>query len=388
MEGGSPSSVVQCKSIVKSIAIIDEMLICGLDNGSIEIFQWESGIHQCLFNIYSINTKEEHKSTQGDVIDYQVIHLCVIDDMQRILIAQCRNGDLFSIELFHNEPKILSLIRTGIESFVKIGYYDYQKDKEITRKKLIASSDKENELLIVDLGENFKTALTSSIILSNPLKNQKDDNNQHSDDDDDSDTIISNKSLINCILTKKENAFILFSFESCLIQLTTLDFELITYIHLHEGNTSEPIITMNSFKINSITFISIGLFSTKGIILKYSKKQLSIAHVINDLSSQLRYGISSIYYSKIIKQDLLSIESEETKETYLLCFGGYDHRVKFYDISTQTQLSSIPQIKPMGHLILPNQKIINQILISSNKDQSYYLFVASDQKLLYIYLIA
>lgn len=383
MEGGNPSSVLQCKSIVKSIILIDDKLICGLDNGAVEVFQWENGIHQCQFSLYNLN---ENETTKDNVNDYQVIHLCLIDCSLKIIIAQCRNGDLFSIDLSSNEAKILSLIRTGIESFVKIGYYSNPNKKDLPQKKIIAASEKENQLIIIDLSDDYQKVSTSNITLTNSFENdEKKDIDIH--DDNDNDTIISNKSLINCILAKEENAFIVFSFESCFIQLTTLNFELITFIYLNEGKTAEPIITMNSFTINTITYITIGLFSVKGIILQYHQRKLAIAHVIDNLSSQLRCGISSIVYSQITKLDLLSIDLEETTKTKLLCFGGYDHRVKFYEILTHSESTDL-QLKQMGNLILPNQKIINQIIISSNKDKSNYLFVASDQRLLYIYLIA
>lgn len=369
-------SVLECSSNSRSFDILDDIIIIGNDNGFIDVFQWEEEHKISSYNLFKDDT------TKDDNNNYkQIIQIKVFDKENKVILIQCRGGDIFICKWMKNQNKfeIMNTIKTHIETFTK-GALCFDKSILICNKKsdnkdewlfsFILPEEKENHLRIFEISkDNYKLLSDYSV------KVYLEDNNEDNDDSDDSDESPMKKSIINNILITENNNIIL-SFESGIVGLYNMSLRYLHHLELFE-NKNEPIITLYSYTIKSNTYICVGMFSTNLVLLTIKSNKLLKHITIEKACSDIKCGVSAIAYSSFTKES----EFEDTsKDIQLLLIGGYDKRVKCFQIEKEDEYTDI------GNIITGGSGIINQIAICE-KEGKEYLFVCCEQKLFYIYLL-
>ena len=370
-------SVLECTSNSRSFDILDDIIFIGNDNGFIDVFQWEEEHKLSSYNLFKDDT------TKDDNNNYkQIIQIKVFDKENKVILIQCRGGDIFICKWLNNQNmfEIMNAIKTHIETFTK-GALCFDKSILFCNKKsnnkdewlfsFVLPEEKENHLRIFNISkENYKLLSDYSV------KVYLEDNNEGNDDSDDSDEGPMKKSIINNILITDNN--IILSFESGIVGLYDMS---LRYLHLLElfDNKNEPIITLYSYTIQSNIYICVGMFSTNLVILTIKNNQLLRHKVIQKACSDIKCGISAIAYSSFTKEN----EFEDTsKDIQILLIGGYDKRVKCFQIEKEDEYNDI------GNVITGGSGIINQIEIAIGNEGKEYLFVCCEQKLFYIYLLS
>ncbi len=145
---------------------------------------------------------------------------------------------------------------------------------------------------------------------------------------------------------------------------------------LSEENKQNSIISMKSIKSNDQEYtIFVGLYSTDIKVLTYTNNILSILRTITNSCSDLKPGISSIDYIEFTRP-------LEDSHTTILATGAFDYRFRLYNLTK----NSYPAY--LGSKSILNSSIIHKVKFISTEDQNtLYLFVASDQKLISIFQI-
>jgi hypothetical protein len=127
----------------------------------------------------------------------------------------------------------------------------------------------------------------------------------------------------------------------------------------------------------------VGFYSTNLVILQYSPEQNTITQYdhISNACSDVKVGIPAINYISFNKVDMITDINQEYK---IVCTGGYDYRIRIYNIEEKKS-----SLQLQGSLTILNNVIIHQIqLYEDYISNNLYLFIASEQKLFLIYLIA
>lgn len=141
----------------------------------------------------------------------------------------------------------------------------------------------------------------------------------------------------------------------------------------------EVIISLDAYKVDEKKFnIIVGFYSTNLEVMEYdiTKDTLIKVKTIHNACSELKVGISSISSLDYTKKDYIS---GTINDISLVCTGSYDCRVRLYLKTDWSYLGSI-KFQP---------SIIHQVNFYIHKDSdSLYLFIASEQKIFYIYLVA
>lgn len=372
-------SVIECISNTRSFELINEYLIIGNDKGYLEIYDWENEKKQFVHNLFD----KEVKLSDNDNYK-QIINIDIIDNQSKTIAIQCRGGDLFIGQINESTFTLITAIQSKIETFSKCSLSFNEEIRKINNNShyntniswkcsILLPEEKENFIKIIEISTTYQEINN----YSHKIYLEKDENIQDDDSDEDEDP--NKKSLINNILINSLNPFIVITFESSILSLFTHSLSFITSSQVFQ-NKNEAIITVNTIKIKEIIYIIIGLFSTNLAIFSVdAQNNLSIFKTLSNVCSDLKCGISSIAYTCYIKEDFFGESNQEVK---LLMVGGYDKRVKCYQIDDNTQIINF---KDLGNIVTGGSGVINQIKIAHNQEGNTFLFVCKEQRLFYIY---
>ena len=400
--------------VIQTFLIYNELIFLGLRNGFIELFEYRKNSKKGeLLSLFENEPKKDEKELKFNPHSNQIVNIQLIkeklENQEIILYIQSRGGIIFIIKynINRNAFNFLNKYDTKIESF--IGFFIsnkiYKKEWEQIVKninnediyKIMYPLEKDNEIdiLFYDLNDNSIEKINQN------FEYVIDENN-----DKLSDLYKETESKISQIIPLERNNFskidnyIIVIYEKSLIFI--LD-ENMNYISHYSISLSlklyEAVINIYSFKFNNFYFICIGFFAKNLLILKFDpeKKQLSFYKNIENICSEIKYGISC-FTNGIIKNDDLFLDEELIKNKFLFFVGTYSKRVKIFEIISEnyTEEEKENKIKEnielkekykiefcdLGNLIVDNSGSINQIEFYNG-----YLFVACDRKILYIYSI-
>jgi hypothetical protein len=394
--------------VIQTFLIYNELLIFGLRNGFIEIFEYKKNIKKAeLLSLFDNEPKKDEKELKFNPHSNQIVNIKLIkeklENQEIILYIQSRGGIIFIIKynINRNTFNFLNKYDTKIESF--IGFFIsnkiYKKEWEQIVKninnediyKIMYPLEKDNEIdiLFYDLNDNSIEKINQN------FEYIIDENN-----DKLSDLYKETESKISQIIPLERNNFskidnyIIVIYEKSLIFI--LD-ENMNYISHYSISLSlklyEAVINIYSFKFNNSYFICIGFFAKNLIILKFDpeKKQLNFYKNIENICPEIKYGISC-FTNGIIKNDDLFLDEELIKNKFLFFVGTYSKRVKIFDIISENYTEDKKENKikenielkekykiefcDLGNLIVDNSGSINQIEFYNG-----YLFVACDRKI-------
>lgn len=370
-------SVLECTSNSRSFDILDDIIIIGNDNGYIDIFQWEEEHRLTCDNLFKEDT------TKDDNNNYkQIIQIKVIDRSKKVILVQCRGGQIFICKWLNEQNKlqILNQFKTNIETFTK-GSLCFNHSIHCCNKTsnnneeffaFLLPEEKENQLTIYEISkDNYKLLSNYSVKV---YLEGRDETEDYDDSDEEQDSM--KKSIINNILILDNH--IILSFESGIIGLYNITLKYLHHLELFKDKV-EPIITLYSYITDSDSYIAVGMFSTNLVIISIKNNQLLKYKVIQNACSDIKCGISAIAYSAFTKENEFE---DDSRSVQLLLSGGYDKRVKCFQIENEGDYQDI------GNIITGGSGIINQIAIERGNDNNEYLFVCCEQKLFYIYLLS
>ena len=370
-------SVINCPHNTRCFTLLPETpthIIIGTCNGTVHLFNWEN---ETLLLSHSLPFSVSASSTTT-----QIINILPLSNCSHHLLIQSRGGIMFisSYSLSPTSLNVITTINTSIETFCKCIYINntifipHEKENEI---KLItlSSLDKHNERI-------KKVYFTINI-----------DENASDSDDDDDDTL-PKKALI-CSIANNNTEYIATAFENGIVALYSANNEMTYYAHckVYEQKI-EAIITIYVFTLNDIQYICIGMFSTTIVLLQVTKTNDNVYHItkyksIHKVCSSLKEGISAICYVDcgILQNDILNDDDDDdavnaNEQSKFLIVGGYDNRIKFYQISNNDTIT----FNDIGNININGNSIINQIQ-TCHYNNNTYLFICSEQHSLYIYLI-
>ena len=370
-------SVLNCPHNTRCFTLLPETpthIIIGTCNGTVHLFNWEN---ETLLLSHSLPFSVSASSTTT-----QIINILPLSNCSHHLLIQSRGGIMFisSYSLSPTSLNVITTINTSIETFCKCIYINntifipHEKENEI---KLItlSSLDKHNERI-------KKVYFTINI-----------DENASDSDDDDDDTL-PKKALI-CSIANNNTEYIATAFENGIVALYSANNEMTYYAHckVYEQKI-EAIITIYVFTLNDIQYICIGMFSTTIVLLQVTKTNDNVYHItkyksIHKVCSSLKEGISAICYVDcgILQNDILNDDDDDdavnaNEQSKFLIVGGYDNRIKFYQISNNDTIT----FNDIGNININGNSIINQIQ-TCHYNNNTYLFICSEQHSLYIYLI-
>ena len=370
-------SVLNCPHNTRCFTLLPETpthIIIGTCNGTVHLFNWEN---ETLLLSHSLPFSVSASSTTT-----QIINILSLSNCSHHLLIQSRGGIMFisSYSLSPTSLNVITTINTSIETFCKCIYINntifipHEKENEI---KLItlSSLDKHNERI-------KKVYFTINI-----------DENASDSDDDDDDTL-PKKALI-CSIANNNTEYIATAFENGIVALYSANNEMTYYAHckVYEQKI-EAIITIYVFTLNDIQYICIGMFSTTIVLLQVTKTNDNVYHItkyksIHKVCSSLKEGISAICYVDcgILQNDILNDDDDDdavnaNEQSKFLIVGGYDNRIKFYQISNNDTIT----FNDIGNININGNSIINQIQ-TCHYNNNTYLFICSEQHSLYIYLI-
>ena len=378
-------SVINCPHNTRCFTFLPETpthIIIGTCNGTVHLFNWEN---EALLLSHSLPFSISESSTTTT----QIINILPLSNHTNHLLIQSRGGIIFicSYSLYPHSINVITTINTSIETFCKCIYIN---------NTIFIPHEKENEVKLITLTSLHNNNKHSECVKKVYFTNDVDENASDSDDDDyNNDDTLPKKALI-CGIVNNNTEYIATAFENGVVALYSADNEMKYYTHckVYEKKI-EAIITIYLFTINNIQYICVGMFSTTIVLLQITNTN-NVYNIIkyksiHNVCSSLKEGISAICYVDcgILQNDILNDDDDDddttntTEQSKFLIVGGYDNRIKFYQISTSTLLN----FTDIGNININGNSIINQIQ-TYHYNNNTYLFICSEQHSFYIYLIA
>ena len=400
--------------VIQTFLIYNELLIFGLRNGFIEIFEYKKNIKKAeLLSLFDNEPKKDEKELKFNPHSNQIVNIKLIkeklENQEIILYIQSRGGIIFIINYNINNNAFNKLTKydTKIESF--IGFFIsnkiYKKEWEQIIKnannediyKILYPLEKDNEvdILFYDLNDNSieKINQTFDYIID-------ENNDKLSDIYKETESKISQIIPLNTNVFTKIDNYIVIIYEKSLIFILDENMNYVSYYSISLSlKLYEAVINIYSYKFNNFYFICIGFFAKNLMILQFTpeKRELKFYKNIENICPEIKYGISC-FTTGIIKNDDLFMDEELIKNKFLLFVGTYSKRVKIFEIISENSNGGNKENKindnvdlnkkdkiefcDLGNLIVDNSGSINQIEFYNG-----YLFVACDRKILYIYSV-